>query len=106
MINGADLEPILVPPYQTGLLPPIAGGSPAHDAGLHKDAATAVGVGSVLGIDRGEGDAILIILPQMEMSREPRLDAAMLSHQFDEFAALLIVGMVEPAASVHHVILL
>jgi hypothetical protein len=42
----------------------------------------------------------------MEMSREPSLDATVFPHQLDKLLALLLVGMVEPTASVDHVIFL
>eukprot|EP00961_Rhodomonas_salina_P050416 676975-Rhodomonas_salina.7 len=42
----------------------------------------------------------------MEVAREPRLDAAVLAHQLDELAALLLVRVVEPAAAIDDVVLL
>mmetsp|Transcript_38765 Transcript_38765/g.116501 ORF Transcript_38765/g.116501 Transcript_38765/m.116501 type:complete len:302 (-) Transcript_38765:368-1273(-) len=42
----------------------------------------------------------------MEMSGEPGLDGAVLPHELDELAALGVVGVVEPAAAVHDVVLL
>ena len=40
------------------------------------------------------------------MSREPPLDASVLPHQLDEFATILLVRMVQPAAAVDDVVLL
>jgi hypothetical protein len=40
------------------------------------------------------------------VAREPGLHAAMLAHKVDELAALLLVRVVQPAAAVHHVVLL
>ena len=51
-------------------------------------------------------DGILIILPEMEVPREPTLDAAMLPHDLDEATAIPLVAVIQPTASVDHVILL
>ena len=40
------------------------------------------------------------------MPREPGLDAAVLTHQVDELAALLLIGVIQPAAAVDDVVLL
>ena len=53
-----------------------------------------------------EGDGILVVLPEVEMSGEPSLDAPVLPDELDELAALGVVGVVEPAAAVHDVALL
>ena len=42
----------------------------------------------------------------MEVAREPSLDAAVFPDKLDELAALLVVGVVEPAAAVDDVVLL
>ena len=77
-----------------------------HDGGLNKDAGTTVGVGTLLGIDGGEGDGILVVLSEVEVSGEPTLDATVFPNELNELAAFGIVGMVEPAATVDDVILL
>ena len=48
----------------------------------------------------------MVVLSEVEMSREPSLDASVLPDELDELAALGVVGMVEPAASVDDVVLL
>ena len=48
----------------------------------------------------------MVVLSEVEMSREPPLDASVLPDELDELAALGVVGVVEPAASVDDVILL
>mmetsp|Transcript_36373 Transcript_36373/g.48134 ORF Transcript_36373/g.48134 Transcript_36373/m.48134 type:complete len:262 (-) Transcript_36373:341-1126(-) len=106
VVHGADLESILVTTDKTRLLTSIARGSSAHDRGLHECACTTVGVRTILGVNRGEGDGILVVLSKMEMSREPGLDTTVLAYELDELTALEIVGVVEPAASIDNVVLL
>mmetsp|Transcript_9952 Transcript_9952/g.14081 ORF Transcript_9952/g.14081 Transcript_9952/m.14081 type:complete len:110 (+) Transcript_9952:912-1241(+) len=106
MIDGAYLEAIFVSSDETRLLPSISGGSSSHDGCLNEDAGSSVGVRPFLDGYGGEGDGILIILSQMEVSGEPGLDAPMFSDQFDELSAFLVIGMVEPAAAVDHMIFL
>ena len=36
--------------------------------------------------DLGEGNAVLIVLSEMEVSREPGFDAGILSHDFNKFS--------------------
>ena len=74
VINGADLESILVTTDKTRLLTSITRSSSAHDGGLGKDAGSTVGVRSILGVDGGEGNTVLVVLSQVEMSREPGLE--------------------------------
>ena len=38
VVDGAYLEPVLVPADEAGLLPSVAGGAGAHDGGLGEDA--------------------------------------------------------------------
>mmetsp|Transcript_16554 Transcript_16554/g.32656 ORF Transcript_16554/g.32656 Transcript_16554/m.32656 type:complete len:381 (+) Transcript_16554:1173-2315(+) len=106
MVDGADLKALLVAADQPRLLPAVPRRAAAHHRGLHEDARAAVGVGSVLGVDGGEGDGVLVVLAEVEVAREPRLDAAVLADKLDELAALLLVRVVEPAAPVDHVVLL
>mmetsp|Transcript_3508 Transcript_3508/g.6415 ORF Transcript_3508/g.6415 Transcript_3508/m.6415 type:complete len:313 (+) Transcript_3508:763-1701(+) len=106
VVHGAYLKPVLVAANEPGLLTAVAGGASAHDRGLHKDAGSAVGVGPVLGVNGGEGDGVLVVLAQVEVSREPRFDGAVLTHELDELAALLVVRVVEPAAAIDHMVLL
>ena len=42
----------------------------------------------------------------MKMTTEPSLDAAMFAHKFNEFATFGIVGMIQPTATIDHVIFL
>ena len=42
----------------------------------------------------------------MKVSAEPSLDAAMLAHEFDKFATLGLVGMIQPTAAIDNVIFL
>lgn len=51
-------------------------------------------------------DGILIILSQMEVSREPTLDATMFPNDLDEASTIPLVAVIQPTASVDHVILL
>mmetsp|Transcript_27947 Transcript_27947/g.80755 ORF Transcript_27947/g.80755 Transcript_27947/m.80755 type:complete len:307 (-) Transcript_27947:54-974(-) len=51
VIDGADLESLLVASDHAGLLPTVARGTGAHDGGLNKDARATVGVGTILGVD-------------------------------------------------------
>mmetsp|Transcript_57787 Transcript_57787/g.135683 ORF Transcript_57787/g.135683 Transcript_57787/m.135683 type:complete len:301 (+) Transcript_57787:764-1666(+) len=106
VVHRADLEALLVAADQTRLLAPVARGAAAHHRRLDENARAAVGIGAVLGVDGGEGDGVLVVLPEMEVAREPRLDAAVLAHQLDELAALLLVRVVEPAAAIDDVVLL
>ena len=106
VVNSADLKPVLVSSKQTRLLPTISRRTTSHHRRLGEYTRTTVGIRAFAGINGGKGNGVLIILAQMKMSAEPTLDAAMLSDQFDELAAILLVGMVEPAASVDNMILL
>mmetsp|Transcript_12356 Transcript_12356/g.35843 ORF Transcript_12356/g.35843 Transcript_12356/m.35843 type:complete len:676 (-) Transcript_12356:268-2295(-) len=107
MVHRADLEAVLAAPQQPALLAAIAGRATPHHRRLHEHATSAVRVRPffLLG-DGGEGDGILVVLPQVEVAREPALDAAVLAHQLDELATPVLVGMVEPAAAVDDVVLL
>ena len=97
---------ILVSTQQTRLLSAITRGTRAHDGRLGKDARSTVGVGTILGVNGRESNGILVILSQVEMSREPSLDATVFTDQFNVFTALSFVGMVEPAASINNVVFL
>lgn len=69
MIDGANFESILVSANETRLLTSIAGGARAHYGSLCKDAGTAVGVGTVLGINGRE----LCAAPTKEENNNSRL---------------------------------
>lgn len=129
VVDGADLESVLVTADETGLLTSVPGGSGTHDGGLGEDARATVGVGSILGVNGGElneilantklmastapwgglnvfiqrkthSDRILVVLSKVEVSTEPGLDGTVLTDKLDELLALLVVRVVEPAASV------
>mmetsp|Transcript_3850 Transcript_3850/g.5615 ORF Transcript_3850/g.5615 Transcript_3850/m.5615 type:complete len:295 (+) Transcript_3850:400-1284(+) len=106
VVNGADLESILVSTDETRLLTSITGSSSAHDGGLGEDTGSTVGVGSILRVNGGEGDTVLVVLTQVEMSRKPGLNRPVLSNQVNELLALFLIRMVQPTASIHNVILL
>ena len=48
----------------------------------------------------------LVVLAEVEVAREPGLDAAVLANELDEFARGGTAAMVQPAAAVDHVVLL
>lgn len=106
VVDCANLEPILVSSQKARLLPTVSRRTASHHRCLGKHTRAAVGIWAFAGINGGKGDGILIILTQMEMSAEPTLYAAMLSNELNELATILLIGMVEPAASVDYVILL
>jgi len=53
-----------------------------------------------------KGDPHLVILAEVEVAREPGLDATVLADELDEFACGGASAMVEPAAAVDYVVLL
>ena len=59
----------------------------------------------VYGMRTGKRDAVLVVLPQVEMATEPRLDARVGAHDLDELAAVLTT-VVQPAAAVDDVVFL
>ena len=106
VVNSANLEAILVSPEQTRLLPTVSRRTTSHHRCLGEYTRATVGIWAFTGINGGKSNGIMIVLAEMEMSAEPTLDAAMLTDQLNELAAILLVGMVEPAASVDNMILL
>ena len=106
MVDGKDLEAVLVSPKEAGLLPPVAAGPSPHDGRLGEDATAPVWVRSLAGVNGGEGHGVLVVLPKVKVAREPPLDGAVLPDQLDELSALQLVAVVKPAASVHYVVLL
>mmetsp|Transcript_22557 Transcript_22557/g.40133 ORF Transcript_22557/g.40133 Transcript_22557/m.40133 type:complete len:208 (-) Transcript_22557:665-1288(-) len=106
VVDGADLESVLVSADEAGLLSAVAGGAGAHDGGLGEDAGAAVGVGTFQGVDGRESDTILVILAQMEMSREPCLNTTMLPNQLNKLLTLLLITMIQPTTSIDDMILL
>ena len=106
MINGADLESILVSSEESRLLSAIARCAGAHDGCLCKDTRSAIWVGPFFWIHSRKGDAILIILTEMKMSREPSFNAAMLSDEFNEFSTSGIVRVIEPTTAIDYMIFL
>mmetsp|Transcript_23751 Transcript_23751/g.49323 ORF Transcript_23751/g.49323 Transcript_23751/m.49323 type:complete len:343 (+) Transcript_23751:86-1114(+) len=68
VINGANVESILVTTEQSRLTASITRSSSTNDRRLNKDATSTVGVRTFLGVNGGEGDTVLVILSQMEMS--------------------------------------
>jgi hypothetical protein len=73
---------------------------------LHEHTRAAIGVWAILGVNGWEGDGVLVVLPEVEVAREPGLDASVLAHKLDELAALLLIRVVEPAAPVDDMVLL
>jgi hypothetical protein len=106
VVHSTDFEASFVTANKTRLLAGITRSASAHDRGLGKYTTSTVGVGTVLRVYGREGDGILVILSQVEVTRKPCLDATVFTDDFYELAALLIVGMVEPAATVDDVVLL
>mmetsp|Transcript_137876 Transcript_137876/g.239666 ORF Transcript_137876/g.239666 Transcript_137876/m.239666 type:complete len:235 (-) Transcript_137876:466-1170(-) len=106
MVNGENLKSILISANEAGLLSAVTRSSCAHDAGLDKHTRSTVRVRSILRVDGGERDGILVILSQVEMAREPSLDAPMLAHQLDELAAPFLVTVVQPTATVDYMVFL
>jgi hypothetical protein len=104
MIDGTDLKAPVVPSNDPRLLPPISRRPVSHHGGLGEDAGTTVGVRPHGGVDGGKRNGVLIVLPEMEMSREPRLDTSMPSDQIDERLALFFVRMIQPATPVDYMI--
>ena len=106
VIDGANFETVLVTTEQTRLLAAVARRLAPHDRGLGKDTGSTVGVGSVFGVNGGEGNGVLVILSQVEVTREPGLDATVFADQFNVLTAGIFVGMVQPAATVDDVVFL
>mmetsp|Transcript_28266 Transcript_28266/g.50084 ORF Transcript_28266/g.50084 Transcript_28266/m.50084 type:complete len:268 (-) Transcript_28266:230-1033(-) len=106
VVNGADFESVLVSSNKSRLLTGVTRSSLSHHRCLRKHAGSTVWVWAILRVDGGEGDAVLVILSQVEMTREPGLDATMFSNKFNELSAFIFVGVIQPAASVDDVVLL
>ena len=53
-----------------------------------------------------KGDSHLVILAEVEVAREPGLDATVLTDELDKFACGGATAMVQPAAAVDYVVLL
>ena len=62
-----------------------------HHRRLREDTGATIRVGALLARDGREGDRVLVVLAKVEVPREPGLDAAVLTHQVDELAALLLI---------------
>mmetsp|Transcript_25197 Transcript_25197/g.74957 ORF Transcript_25197/g.74957 Transcript_25197/m.74957 type:complete len:535 (+) Transcript_25197:92-1696(+) len=111
VVDRQDLEPRLVAAQQARLAPSVARAAAAHHSGLHKDARSAVRVRALFPRHRREGDRVLVVVREMEVSREPPLDAAVPPDELDELARrarvrLLAARVVQPAAAVDDVVLL
>mmetsp|Transcript_24257 Transcript_24257/g.55801 ORF Transcript_24257/g.55801 Transcript_24257/m.55801 type:complete len:245 (-) Transcript_24257:525-1259(-) len=106
MVNSANLEAVLVAPQQPALPPFVARCAAAHDTGLCEDTRSTVGVGPLLARDCRESDGVLVILAEVEVAREPGLDAAVLADELDVLLGDVTRRVVEPAAPVDHVVLL
>ena len=99
VVHGGDLEALRVATEQPRLLPTVARHLRAHHRDLRKDAAPTVGLLARI------GDRVLVILPEVEVPRKPRLDRAVLADERDEVAHILS-RVIEPAAAVDDVALL
>ena len=101
MVDGADLEAVLVAPDEARVSPPVSGRASRHAARLGEDARPAV-------VAARERDRVLVVVRQMEVAVEPALDLRAFAHNIDELlrgrAGPAVV--VQPAAAVHHVVLL
>lgn len=73
--RASHLEAVLVAAENARLAASVPRAPAAHDARLDEDARAAVGVGPFLAGDGGEGDGVLVVVRQVEVAREPALDA-------------------------------
>ena len=99
VVDGADLEAVFVAAQQARLAAAITRRARGHHGGLAEDARTTV-------VAAREGHRILVVVRQVEVAREPALDARVLADDLDELLGHLSVVVVEPAAAVDHVALL
>ena len=93
------LETLLGTAQETRLSAPITTALLTNHCSLHEDTATAV-------IAFREGDTVLVILSEMEVTREPSFDAGVLAHNINKAASRLATRVVQPAAAIDDVVLL
>eukprot|EP00962_Isochrysis_galbana_P046166 scaffold18463_cov66-Isochrysis_galbana.AAC.1 len=74
--TDAHFEAVLIPAEDARLTPTVARAAAPHDTRLDEDARAAVRVRPLLARDGGEGDGVLVVVRQVEVAREPALDAA------------------------------
>lgn len=89
-------------PYTVGApneCPEICISAPSAPTSCGEDAVAAV-------VALGERDGIFVVVRQMEVAREPALYLGAVPHNFDELLGLVRVVVVQPAATVHHMIFL
>mmetsp|Transcript_22489 Transcript_22489/g.66002 ORF Transcript_22489/g.66002 Transcript_22489/m.66002 type:complete len:270 (-) Transcript_22489:365-1174(-) len=99
VVDGADLEAVLCSLDDARVALAVARRARGHAADLRKDARAAVAAA-------GESDRVLVVVRQVEVAREPRLDRRVVAHDLDEVLGRLRVIVVEPAAAVDDVVLL
>ena len=99
MVHGTDLEALLGASHQTGLATAVSRASSSDDSSLHEDTRAAV-------VSLGKGDGVLVVLPEVEVAGEPGLNASVLADDLNEPPSRLSARVIQPAAAVHHVVLL
>mmetsp|Transcript_83067 Transcript_83067/g.267693 ORF Transcript_83067/g.267693 Transcript_83067/m.267693 type:complete len:354 (+) Transcript_83067:77-1138(+) len=77
VVHGADLEALGVAAQQPGVPAAVARGAGRHAACLREDARAAV-------VAAREGDGVLVVVREVEVAGEPRLDARVLANALDE----------------------
>mmetsp|Transcript_1887 Transcript_1887/g.5706 ORF Transcript_1887/g.5706 Transcript_1887/m.5706 type:complete len:426 (-) Transcript_1887:744-2021(-) len=77
VVDSADLEAVLCSLDDARVALAVARRAGGHAADLRKDARAAV-------VAAGESDRILVVVREVEVAREPRLDGRVVAHDLDE----------------------